>query len=76
MSLAETATVIAPIHGIPAGVPMPTTQGRAYTFLVGLGYEQTNAAAVAVGRQPCPPDLAARYARRAALRTPRSSGQP
>ena len=73
MSLAETASVTQPIHGIPAGVPMPTTQGRAYTFLVGLGYEQMHAAAVAVGRQPCPPDLAARYARRAALAQPRAA---
>ena len=70
MSSAETARVAQPIHGIPAGVPMPRTQGRAYTFLRGLGYEPTDAAAVALGRQPCPRDLAARYTRRAAVAHP------
>lgn len=66
MSAAAATTETQPIHGIPAGVPMPTTQGRAYTFLRRIGYEPADAAAVAVGRRPCPADLAARYARRTA----------
>ena len=73
MSVADIVTMDELIDGIPTRVRMPTTPGRAYTLLVALGYEQMHAAAVAVGRQPCPPDFAARYARRAARAQPRAA---